>query len=129
MSDDEGPVDDKDFNDPEAWGYCDYCIFMVAVVDGRLVEHRRFRNNANDSACSGSGRDPVADVPYVAVARIVVDLYKGFGRRKNREHWQRLRFRNRAKAREGLKATLVDFVEPEVDLLGHPVIEEAEDDC
>lgn len=93
--------DGKAFNDPSAWGYCDWCAFMVAVDDdGVMVEHRLIRNGHDDWLCAGSGENSNANVPSVAAPAARVDLKKDRSRHRQRAYWQRQRFYARARARE-----------------------------
>lgn len=58
------------FNDPEAWGYCEYCALLVAAKDGKLLPHSA---KGRDGGCNGSGNPP-SEVPEVAVPRPFVSL-------------------------------------------------------
>jgi hypothetical protein len=94
------PLDDKEFNDPTAWGFCDFCAFEVAIFEGLRVEHRRYRNGAVEDRCCGSGQPPVSPTPMEAEARQIVKLRKDYARQKERAYWQRLRYNARRTARE-----------------------------
>lgn len=49
----------KEFNDPDAWGFCRHCAFLVAVEDGKLWDHRWLgRQGGSDMDCAGIGLDP-----------------------------------------------------------------------
>lgn len=85
------PRDDKPLDDPEAWGFCDYCAFAVAVFDGLMDVHRRKRNGHDDSPCHGSGRPPLPEIPIEAEARQRVSLRKDPDRSTSRAYWQRTR--------------------------------------
>lgn len=95
--------DGKGINDPTAWGFCDYCAFMVAVADGRMITHRRFRNDPDDALCNGSNRDPLADIPYPAEPRQCVSMYKDEHRGRTRAHYQRRRQAARDKRDEDVE--------------------------
>lgn len=102
MSDDEPPppLDDKTIDDPTAWGFCDYCAFMVALVDGKLIEHPRYRVYSGDKTlCNGSGIDPVESIPYCATPRQRISLHKLPGRTQSRARYQRQRTLYRKKLR------------------------------
>lgn len=106
---DEDPVradDGLDFNDPSGWGFCDYCAFLVAVVGGLRIVHRRYRNGGDDSKCNGSGQVPVTPVPRRAKARQMVSLKKEPNRAKSRARWQRARWEARGKALKAKSMTL-----------------------
>lgn len=94
------PRDTKAFNDPEAWGYCDFCAFDVAVFDGLRDEHRRIRNGNDSTPCAGSGRPPAERETPDATPRDQASLRKGMDRARSRQYWQRRRFLARAEARE-----------------------------
>lgn len=93
------PVDDLDFNDPAGWGFCDYCAFAVAVIDGLRAEHRRYRNGYDDARCAGSGGEPILPIPREARPRQVVSFRKETERARRKAYWQRQRFAARATAR------------------------------
>lgn len=100
--DSRGPrlaADGKDFNDPTAWGYCDYCAFLVAVLDGVRISHQRFRMGHDDAICNGSGLEPVEPVPVTAEARQRVSLRKTYQHTQSRSRCQR----QRATTREALR--------------------------
>lgn len=100
MTEDNRPLlDNKAFNDPTAWGFCEWCAFDVAVYMGQLIDHRRYRNDHNDVACPGSGRTPPGHRPYVAVAKSRVNLRKEMDRARRKAYWQRQRFAAKATAR------------------------------
>jgi hypothetical protein len=88
--------DGKAFNDPTAWGYCDYCAFMVAIVDGVRLQHPRVQDGAK-MPCAGSGFPPVVPAPRVAAARKQVSLRKDANRAQRRRYWQRQRWEARLK--------------------------------
>lgn len=79
------------FNDPDAWGYCEYCAFLVAVVKGKLIVHPEYRNSPNDGNCRGGGQKPTEDVPYAAMPRRLVNIRKDKYRSESRGRKQRQR--------------------------------------
>jgi hypothetical protein len=105
MSEDDDPrppIDNKAFNDPEAWGFCDVCAFEVAVFGGRLGEHLRFRNPTEGEGlhlCRGAYKEPINPTPVEAWAKIYIDLVKSMSRQTSRRFWQQKRWKARAGAR------------------------------
>ncbi len=100
------PLDGKEFNDPTAWGYCRWCAFDVAVYMGRMVEHRRYRNGHDESACTGSGREPTVPSPTEAKAAPVVSFYKVADRTRRRAYWARQRQTARRIAADRLRVKM-----------------------
>jgi len=93
MSDEDPrpPVDNVGFNDPGAWGFCDFCAFEVSIIDGLRVEHQRYRTGSNDEMCIGGGRPPAGPTPVEATPRMQVDLRKPLSRAQRRGYWARQR--------------------------------------
>lgn len=54
-----GPAIPGDFNDPEAWGYCKYCAFMVAkdLTGPRLFGHGHMDSGWVKRPCCGGGEE------------------------------------------------------------------------
>ena len=52
--------DGAEFNDPNAWGYCELCKFEVArsLLTGRLLAHHRMVGSYSSRPCRGAGRQP-----------------------------------------------------------------------
>lgn len=76
------------FNDPDAWGYCEYCAFIVArdLETATLLKHPKRDPGARGGDCNGSERPATLPVPVEAAARPFIFLYKSQGvqlRRKN----------------------------------------------
>lgn len=67
-----------EFNDPDAWGYCSYCAFIVATElgTGVMLPHQRIRCRAEEGDCNGSRRVPLGPAPYAAKPRKRVTLLK-----------------------------------------------------
>ena len=85
------PPDPTPFNDPDAWGFCEFCAFDVAVKDGRLIHHQYDRVGHNDEVCNGSLTEPPAHRPINAIARKRVSLFKDYQRSRRRAMWSRMR--------------------------------------
>ena len=104
--------DGADFNNPDAWGFCDFCAFEVAVTipDGVRVDHQHDRNGCNEGLCPGSDRVVAMQTPYTAKAREIVNLYKGMSRAKSRAFWQKQRSFAREKARKGAPKVNPNYV-------------------
>jgi hypothetical protein len=97
------PLDDKAFNDPEAWGYCNRCHFLVAVKDGLRVEHRIYRIDKGDT-CKGSLEPPVTPVPTEVDTTPPPSLYKV----RSRAHLRAMWLRQRVQAREAARLVRVE---------------------
>jgi hypothetical protein len=54
-----GPAIPGDFDDPDTWGYCKYCAFMVAKdpVEQRLFEHGRMDPGWIKRPCRGGNKE------------------------------------------------------------------------
>jgi hypothetical protein len=102
------PLDNVGFNDPEAWGFCSYCAFLVGAKDGLLLPHRRVRNGAEDRQCNGSFGPADAPVPEVAKARPYVGLRKLPDRARARAHAQRERWAARGMAERPVETETQD---------------------
>lgn len=105
MSDEDGPAsieDGADFNNSDAWGFCEYCAFEVAVTipEGIKVKHRAVRNGGDDATCNGSGSPAVLPTPLEAKARPRVVMRKDMQRARTRQFWQKRRSEARERARE-----------------------------
>lgn len=98
-SDSRPPLDYLDFNDPSAWGYCEWCAFSVAVKDGVRLSHRFTRLGSAKDMCRGGDLPPIDEQPVEALPKEVVDMRKGPTRARQRGYHQRLRFLARAKKR------------------------------
>lgn len=74
----EGVGDGVGFNDPGAWGFCDYCAFSVAVSleSGNRLPHRSRREAGVPGDCNGSNLPSVFPVPVEARPRPFVALMK-----------------------------------------------------
>lgn len=55
-----GPAE---FNDPDAWGYCTDCKFIVAVDQGLKWKHNSHRSLMSESECPGGGDAPAKRTP------------------------------------------------------------------
>lgn len=105
--------DGADFNNPDAWGFCEWCAFDVAVTipGGVRVDHRRFRLGGDDTPCHGSSLVTVLPSPGTAIAKTVVSLRKAADSARRRAYWLRQRMYAREKLRdlkevEGIKGVI-----------------------
>lgn len=99
-SDPRPPLDDAAFDDPGAWGFCEYCAFSVGVKDGLRLPHRLIKFGGGKDSCRGGGGPPVEPQPVEAFPLKLVKLKKDPTRARQRQYHQRLRFVARARARE-----------------------------
>lgn len=69
------PLPDVGFNDPGAWGFCDYCAFLVAAdpKTGLLFTHQ-YKSVVRDQRCNGSGRPHPEEHPVEARPRRWISL-------------------------------------------------------
>lgn len=95
--------DDTAFNDPEAWGYCEVCCFIVAAKHRRRFGHRYERNGVDDQPCSGSYKKVTMEAPVEATPRIRLSLKKDTGRSASRSFWQKRRTDARTRKSTRLK--------------------------
>lgn len=95
--------DGKAFNDPDAWGYCEFCAFVVAVADGVRLEHPRIRLGNEKETCQGSGGVPTEETPETAKPRLQISLRKDAMRCRSRAWYQRIRFQKREELRQRRK--------------------------
>lgn len=89
--------DGASFNDPQAWGFCRWCAFLVASDGRTLIDHPFDRSGAADWGCNGSGAARPEETPYTAWQQTRVDLRKDAHRSRSRAYWQRLRSNRREK--------------------------------
>ncbi len=105
MTRETGPVvieDGATLRDADAWGFCRWCAFEVAINPERvMVQHQRRRTGSDDSLCPGSWKTAEPETPRTAKAVSHVSLYKkDFHKARTKCYWQRVRQKNREEARK-----------------------------
>lgn len=78
QDDDRPPPSDIGFNEPDSWGFCEYCAYMVArsLDDGLLERHPKRGADSSGGDCNGSGREPIIPAPIEATRRPFVSITK-----------------------------------------------------
>ncbi|GHF94591.1 hypothetical protein [Streptomyces hydrogenans] len=71
------------FNDPSAWGYCQFCAFIVGVdlETRQMLAHERMISGFNKNRCYGSLMPPAVqpgpEAEPVTYEEVIADAIRG----------------------------------------------------